>query len=1229
MHSTSPAANTSLAIEGPGFMAGGGELGELMRALDWAKTPLGPPEDWSPTLKAMVSFLLANRFPLLLWWGPNYISIYNDAYSPILGAKHPWALGQPFGEVWSEIKHVLLPLIDAPFNGGPATWMDDILLEVKRHGFVEETHFTIAYSPVPDETAPRGIGGVLATVHEITDKVVGERRTALLAALGARVSGILSADEAGRNALSIIASYPRDVPFAQLYLVDHPDQPPRRVVTGLDSEPGRALAANLVEPVKQALVAGVAQLISVAPDSDERALIIPIASNLPHRPAGALVAGIGPTLPFDQRYRDFLELVASQIGIAIGNARAYEDERKRAESLAEIDRAKTAFFSNVSHEFRTPLTLMLEPIAEAAADPAISPESKAKLELAHRNSLRLLRLVNSLLDFSRIEDGRAQAAFAPTDLAALTRYVVSSFEFAIQRAGLQLTVDCADVGPAYIDEDMWEKIVLNLLSNAFKFTLQGEIAVRLKADEGQAVLEVADTGVGIAAHDLPLLFQRFSRIETPQARTHEGSGIGLALTQELVKLHGGTVEVHSTPQVGTTFRVRIPMGRAHLPPEQIKTTRVMGLVAANTDAYVDEARQWLERPSPVQPVVAAEGTRRPRVLVADDNADMRTYLSGLLSPLYELDMVADGEQALAAIRQQRPDLVLSDVMMPRLDGFGLLRAIRSDPALAGLSVILVSARAGEEANIDGLDAGADDYLIKPFTSRELLARVRTSLHLAAIRESSVAAQQKTQEQLRRMTNVDGLGFMLFEASTGSLVDANDAFCKMFGYSREQVRSRTLNWQNMTPPEYHAASVEQMQLFEQYHKIGPYEKEYLHADGSRSWTLFAGVDLGDGLIGEYCIDTSDRRMAEQKLREADRQKDDFLAMLGHELRNPLASISNASELLSRLSEPNARTELPLALLKRQTMQLTRLVDDLLDISRVARGRITLEDQPVEMASVIDQAVETVQPLMREKLHSLSITKPHYPVFVQGDRARLVQATSNILHNSAKYTDSGGAIALTLANTETEVSITVQDNGSGIQPALLPQVFDLFVQSDRTLDRSEGGLGVGLSLVKQLIDLHHGSVHAASGGESQGATFTIRLPRVASPEPVAAAASAGAQPARRILVVDDNADAADSLAMLLELEGHPVTAVYGALEAIEAAARLKPDIVFLDIGLPVMDGYEVARRLRQQAGELAPRLVALTGYGQAEDLKRSRQAGFDDHLVKPVTPEAVLASIKLLH
>ena len=515
------------------WLPGGSEMGERIRAFDWSVTPLGPIESWSAALRNTVNLVLANRFPLLLWWGPQYVSIYNDAYRPILGKKHPKSLGQPVRECWNEIWHILQPLIDTPYDGGPATWNDDILLEIGRHGFTEETHFTIAYSPVPDETVADGIGGVLATVHEITDKVVGERRILALRDLAARSVNAKTAEEACSIAADTLTHHSKDIPFALLYVIDSDRQcallaGAAGVAIGAAASPkiisldGSAPSDGpwpLAEAIRTETIHVVEDLfdrlglhVPGGPWSDppRQAVIVPIRSNVAHRLAGLLVAGVSARLKLDDGYGGFYELVSGQISTAIVQARAYEAERKRAESLAELDRAKTVFFSNVSHEFRTPLTLMLGPIEEELRERPQAP----RLEMAHRNSLRLLKLVNQLLDFSRIEAGRIQANYQPTDLGLYTTELASVFHSAMGKAGLGFVIECPPLPQAvYVDRDMWEKIVLNLVSNAFKFTFAGEIAVSLQAVDDHVELAVRDTGIGIAPEELPHVFDRFHRIE--------------------------------------------------------------------------------------------------------------------------------------------------------------------------------------------------------------------------------------------------------------------------------------------------------------------------------------------------------------------------------------------------------------------------------------------------------------------------------------------------------------------------------------------------------------------------------------------------------------------------------------------------------------------------------------------------------------------------------------------
>ena len=438
---------------------------------------------------------------------------------------------------------------------------------------------------------------------------------------------------------------------------------------------------------------------------------------------------------------------------------ANEALREATEKLRELDRAKTDFFSNISHEFRTPLTLMLGPLEDALADrhEPLAPAQRNRITLAHDNALRLLKLVNALLDFSRLQAGRAQARFAPLDLAQLTAELAGMFESAVTRSSLRLYVDCPELSqPAWVDRDMWEKIVLNLVSNAFKFTREGSITVRLREGTDKIILEVADTGIGIPGNELPHVFDRFHRVAGVSGRACEGTGIGLALVRELVELHGGSVKVSSTAGSGSTFRVELLKGFAHLPADSVSQSDGPERATAERAAHVADAHRWLRTSdvtgavrAPPEPV--ASGIR-PRVLIVDDNADLREYISALLSPSYEVSTAFDGRQGLDAARADLPDIIVSDVMMPELSGIELVGALRAEPHTASVPVILLSARAGQESAIEGLEAGADDYLVKPFSAAELLARVNTHVQLAMKRREWTRRLEEANRELDAFTH---------------------------------------------------------------------------------------------------------------------------------------------------------------------------------------------------------------------------------------------------------------------------------------------------------------------------------------------------------------------------------------------------------------------------------------------------------------------------------------------
>jgi signal transduction histidine kinase/DNA-binding response OmpR family regulator len=749
------------------FFEGAGGVAEMMRRHDWDTSPLGPAETWPQSLKTVIRIMLTSRYAMWMAWGPELTFFCNDAYLPTVGIKSGWVLGSRSDRVWEEIWPDIGPRIERVLRTGQATWDEGLLLFLERSGFPEETYHTFSYSPLSDDDGR--IAGMLCVVTEVTERVIGERRLAALSQLGARLAAARSESEVVEAIAGGLAGATKDLPFSLLYLNGTSGEP--RLERAIGFAPGHPAAPILLrEGQPWQTAAGLVELgpsfgdLPSAPWSERPnfAVVVPIAPQGQPDSVGILIAGLNPHRPYDDAYSNFIDLLAGQIAAALAGARVYEEERRRAQALAAIDRAKTSFFSNVSHEFRTPLALLLGPLDDALAEEDALPKAqRERLVVAHRNALRLLKLVNSLLDFSRIEAGRIKAEFRRTDLPTFTAELASNFRSATEQAGLGLTIKCEALsGEAFVDRDMWEKIVLNLLSNAFKFTFEGGITVRLhdNADRSGVELVVSDTGVGIPEQEMPKLFERFHRVENQRGRSFEGSGIGLALVQELVRLHGGAIEAESKVGRGTLFRITIPFGAGHLASEQIESGGADTINSLRAEAIVQEAMQWL--PDGADPLANVGTSSVPelgisslpgRILVVDDNADMRSYIQSLLGRRWDVVTAEDGLAALDMIKKTPPDLVVTDAMMPRLDGFGLLRAIRDDVKLRDIPVIMLSARAGEEARVEGLEAGADFYLTKPFSARGLVAQVNASLTVTRIRHETTQRLEASAHQLARRT----------------------------------------------------------------------------------------------------------------------------------------------------------------------------------------------------------------------------------------------------------------------------------------------------------------------------------------------------------------------------------------------------------------------------------------------------------------------------------------------
>ncbi|EGK86368.1 response regulator [Microcoleus vaginatus PCC 9802] len=1624
------------------IFAGNSEMAMLMRSHDWSQTPLGAVETWPQSLKTAIRIILGSRYPMFVWWGQQMTKFYNDAYIPMLGKRHPQALGQPASRVWAEIWDTLGPQAEAVLNQGQSTWNQELLLVMERNGYTEETYFTFSYSPVANDDGP--VGGVFCACSEDTQRVLSDRRLATLRELAAETVTAKTVEAACKISATVLTNNAYDIPFALFYLLDGESEIARlagttRLAAGTlaSCEAIELTSAQKCEwQLKQVIETGESRIIEdleaqfgLLPggawsESPHQAVVLPLARS--GETFGFLIAGVSPLRTFDDDYKGFFDLMAGQVTTAIANAQAYEQERKRAEALAELDRAKTTFFSNVSHEFRTPLTLMLAPLEDTIANlnGTIPSQECEQLQLVQRNGMRLLKLVNSLLDFSRIEAGRVQASYEPVDLATYTAELASTFRSLIERAGMSLIVDCLPLPEAiYVDREMWEKIVLNLLSNAFKFTLGGTITVRLQCVENCVELTVSDTGVGIPSEELPHLFERFHRIKNSQGRSFEGSGIGLSLVQELVKLHSGKIDVSSTFGQGSCFTVTIPTATAHLPPEQIGASCTLASTALGAMPYVEEAQRWLPEGDFRLPIVGFELDNNPtnlnlapanqatesKILLADDNADMRDYIRRLLSRSYIVQTVADGVAALTAIEKNPPDLVLTDVMMPGMDGFELLRSLRSNPATQDIPIILLSARAGEESRIEGLAAGADDYLIKPFSARELLARVEASLKLARLRQEATvrertilgrvtdafmemdldfrltyaneAAQRVSRTPLEAM-----LGKTMWEAFPGTIGnqfefeyrrslseqiavdfeeyyapfdvwvevhvypsptglslffrDINDrkkieqererflavgsdlqaitgingyfhwispTFERILGWTPDFMTSRP--WTEFVHPDDLGASVSEADSLFSGNQSLRFENRYRHKDGSYRWLLWnaqpypeeqviygTAVDITDqvrvenerqraqqalreteeqsrnilesiaeaffaldenwrftylnqfaetlldripgDLIGKnlweeypglidnelepiyrsamrdrvagsvtafypdhdrwyearsypaahgitvyfknvtdqiqaeavlrqtsaelerqlqkfnafkssvpdfiYTFDLSgrfmdvnkplldlwqksfaevigknffeldypvdlavklhnqihkviqtrqplkdetpytsafgtrayeyiwvpvfdaegavemvagltrditDRKQAEaerekllqheQAAREAaetaNRIKDEFLAVLSHELRSPLNPILGWSKLLQQGKLGAAKTASALATIERNARLQSQLIDDLLDISRILSGKLSLNRMSVDLNMVISAALETVRLAAEAKSLQIQTTFSPSLGMVMGDSGRLQQVIWNLLSNAVKFTPEGGQITVRLTQTKTYAQIQVIDTGKGINPDFLPYVFEHFRQEDGAITRKFGGLGLGLAIARQIVELHGGRIWVESRGEGQGASFTVELPLLHTANPVEEVA-AGAETRSdeldlanlRVLVVDDERDSREFVAFVAEQAGAKVTAVGSAIEALQLLSTTAFDILLCDIGMPDMDGYMLVRQVRtlppEQGGQIPA--IALTAYAGDFNQKQALAAGFQHHIAKPVEAnELVKAMLKL--
>jgi len=1127
------------------FLAGGGEMGQRIREYDWSKTPLGPVARWPQSLRTCIRIMLTSRQPIWIGWGKELIKLYNDPYRAIVGGKHPRALGEPASVVWKEVWREIGPMLRQVMEKDEGIYTESQLLVMERNGYPEETYYTFSYTPIPGDDG--GTAGMICFNTDDTERIISERQLKTLTRLGKNLTDSRSNKDTIERTITTLKDNPHDFPFILFYTLSGDkamlsrSTPLGEAASIVPAEIDLSVDDPRTFPLHQAaatrklqLFEGVHDRIGLMPKgawevAPDKAFVLPIASAGIKDPYGFLVVGSNPYRLPDEKYRSFFSLIADQIATSFSDIHALGEERKRAEALAEIDRAKTIFFSNISHEFRTPLTLLLGPIEDLLNDPQSVAVNKYRMGIAHRNALRMQKLVNTLLEFSRIESGRLDGKFSLVDICAFTKDLASSFRSAIEKAGMELYISCGEIrDEVYVDVDMWEMIVLNLISNAFKYSQQGHIEIGIRQEGKEVLLTVRDTGAGIPEDQLEKIFERFHRISEVQGRSLEGTGIGLAMVKELVKLHRGAITVESRLGEGSTFTVALPAGKDHLPEDRITGVPSGVTTLKHADAFVMEAMKWIpnEKGAPgegspgdeVNEQVQAPRTIHPHtVLLADDNADMREYVGRLLSNYYNVVTAMDGEDAFKKMVHYKPDLLLSDVMMPRLDGFTLLKKIREHPDIKNIPVILLSARAGEEAKVEGLDAGADDYLTKPFSARELLARVDASIKIAKNRITA-------ENNLRNFILQSPVATTLFRGPSLIIELVNEKMLEIWGKRREEVINKTAvealpeimaqGFNKILTAVYATGKAHQgiEMPFDIRHQNGihtfyfDFIYEPLWDEHRRITGIIAvGTDVSAQVSAKNAImrqteileqevksRTEELSLLNISLRRSNDDLQQFAHVASHDLKEPIRKIRTFG---SRLQDEYGdllpeKGKLFLEKIHNATERMFSMIDGVLTYSMLNGSQQSIET--VDLNEVFRNIESDLEIFIVQKKGV--IRRGSLPT-IEGAAVLIYQLFYNLLNNALKFSRPDVPPVVHISSLVTDhdgrkwVEIGIADNGIGFDQKYAATIFDTFARLN-SKDKYEG-TGLGLALCKKIVERHHGTI-TALGTKNNGAAFTIRLP-----------------------------------------------------------------------------------------------------------------------------------------
>lgn len=1060
-------------------------MADLIRSKDWSETSLGPIHEWPVCLQTTVSLCLGSGFPINIIWGPDHIQIYNDGFKNLIGSSHPQAMGESYKVTWKSY----WPLIGKSFEdalSGKTSCLKNQRIFLDRSDFPEETFFTFSLSPIRNENG--SVVGIFNPVTETTGQMLSERRLGVVRQISSGSGKAETLEEAATLVAFALKNSENDIPFHFIYLLSEEQTSATLFGQNGASEKTARFTRRLDLSEHKEIAEVLKSKLPATLDGKDLSICFPIINSATTHVIGLFILGINQSVPFDLSYETFNDLLIHSISTTFNNALLFQEERTKIENLEILDRAKTKFFSNISHEFRTPLTLILGSINESLSDTQhpLNTFQRAYQELAQRNGLRLLKLVNTLLDFSRIEAGRVEGKFQPTDLAALTKDLASSFRSVIEHANVSYKVHAEELGELiYVDHIMWEKIVLNLLSNAYKFTFKGEITLTLTLEEKFAVLSISDSGIGIPKQDLPYIFERFHQVDHSRARTQEGTGIGLSLVYELTKIHGGRVDVKSSIGEGSIFRVHIPRGIKHLKVNTVRFDVPSVSTEISSEAYVKEALRWTSDSSETISHEPNPNIDQPLILMVDDNQDMREYVARILKADYRVVTVNDGAEALSFTEQNIPDLILSDIMMPNMDGYELLNALRADLRTKLIPIIFLTARAGEESRIEGLNHGVNDYLEKPFIAGELLARIRSNIEINRLR-------QDVKLKMDNFFMQAPIPMVIFEGPKHDFTLANPPYEEFIG---RQATGRKL---------FEVFDRQEIELFlpllDEVYRTGvpyigknlPFHERWIDVSyhpmrgvlGRIKGILAIVIDVTDQYQSSQNIENQNQELLEERI-----QRERFVDALSHDLRSPLTSAKLGAELLARkIEDPKQLTKIDHMI--SSLNRVDTMIKNLLDANQIKAGeKPAMHFDLCHLNVVISSTLKDLATVYGARF----IFESKEDVYLQCDISATRRILENLLNNAVKYGFTETQITILLTTVSSEARIEIHNFGPVIRKEDQESIFEPFQRTEDALSGTQKGWGIGLSLVRTLVEAQGGTVSVQSSAQD-GTTFSFTIPLI---------------------------------------------------------------------------------------------------------------------------------------